>query len=100
MIWFAPITEAGHERTSHYIGSCHDYKEAGLMKKIAKAGYEASRGWYREINSEGRCLTWIKEKQKKMYFSIKPRGPRNGNYHVTPRSNATHFDVYMYERRG
>jgi len=38
---------------------------------------------------------------KQYRIRIRPRGPRNGNYHDTPKANATHFDIYcdQYERR-
>lgn len=101
MIWFSEIVPGGYKRTEHYVGSCHTLEEVQLLKKIAMSGYEASRSWYKEWDAQSNSYagyTWKKEQKKKLYFGIKARGPRNGNYHVTPRANATHFDVYMYER--
>jgi hypothetical protein len=92
MIWFAT------GRTGKYIGSCLTIDEAQILKKSARNALEAARRYEYLCGRDGRAIFYSKESKRKMYFTIKARGPRDGNYHVTPKANATHFDVYMYER--
>ena len=92
MIWFAT------GRTGKYIGSCLTIDEAQVLKKSARNALEAARRYEYLCGSDGKIISWEKEAKRKVYFGIKARGRRDGNYHVTPKANATHFDVYMYER--
>ena len=36
-------------------------------------------------------------KPRQFRIKVRPRGPRGGKVYDTPKENATHFDIYVYE---